>query len=446
MKLRPYQQIGVRWLERTPHALLADDMGLGKTIQSLAASLKTKSYPILVVCPKSLVSHWGETFQSFYSSPVTDYIQVLTSQSQQRINPHAVLVICHYDILTYHEFQLSTFRFKTIILDEAHYIKNRTAKRTKSAFALAHIPKKILLTGTPMTNFPADLWALLAFMQVLPPEYRSYYAFTSRYAGGHYEYYGSRKVWTAKEATNTLELQAMMKPFILRRLKSEVLTELPSRSRETLHWNIVSSRYKKAQADFISWYIEESGKDLSDNPARYMVELNKLRQIAEEEKAETAIDFLSSYEQEDHPIVVFANHTDTLDTLKQAYPHAEVIEGGQTMLGRERAVTAWKHGDTPFLFANIAAGGQGLNLQHADTVLFLGYPWTPSAFSQAEDRIYRIGQSLPVTTYLSSAFPIDRYMGEMLTSKQEMFQSIFSASKMPFPQIAKNFVEMAKTC
>ena len=446
MKLRSYQQIGVHWLERTPSALLADDMGLGKTVQSLASLLKNKSYPILVVCPKSLVSHWQDTFQSFFGSPVDRYTQILFSQSQQRINPHAVFVICHYDILPYHEFQLSSFRFKSIILDEAHYIKNRKAKRTKSVFALSHIPRKILLTGTPMTNFPADLWSLLAFLQVLPPEYRSYYAFTARYAGGHYEYYGKRKVWVAKGATNTLELQDRLKHFTLRRLKSEVLTELPKRTRETLHWHIESSRYKKAQADFIAWYLEQSGKDLTDNPARYMVELNKLRQIAEEEKADIAIDFLASYENASHPIVVFANHTDTLDTLKQAYPHAEVIEGGQTMLGRDRAVSAWKQGNTPFLFANIAAGGQGLNLQHADTVLFLGYPWTPSAFSQAEDRIYRIGQNLPVTTYLSSAFPIDRYMGEMLTSKQEMFQSIFSTSKMPFPQIAKNFVEMAKTC
>lgn len=447
-RLRHYQEEGIDFLLAHPQALLADDMGLGKTVQALGAAFGSRRVPVLVVCPASVKQEWPAMW--YQMNPHLDpaemerFVHVIHGRSSRPLPRGKALVVVNYDVVASHQDALASYGFQTIILDEGHYIKNRRAKRTQAVLSLkSTIPHRYILSGTPMTNRPEELWTLLTFLGKANPV--SYREFTARYADGHLEDYGYGPTWIAKGATHLHELHQRLRPFTLRRLKSDVLDELPDRTRQSLRWTIRSKRYNEAQQDFLTWYWKETHKDLTDNPAQFMVELNKLRELAEVEKVSMAVDFLRQYEEADHPILVFCNYRETMAVLRSKFPEAGVIDGSTGGTKRLNTIRGFQQGKFPLLFLNLQSGSEGLNLQRADSVLFLGYPWTPAQFHQAEDRIYRMGQQNAVTTFMPVAFPIDVMMVDMLSEKEDTFNALFAHGQPMFPRIAKNFAHFLKT-
>ncbi|MEM9986343.1 MAG: DEAD/DEAH box helicase, partial [Bacteroidota bacterium] len=409
--LRPYQEDGYHWMARLAHwgvgACLADDMGLGKTVQALAMLLSRGNHgPSLVVAPASVVRNWRKEAEKF--APELNPILLGESQRTETIaelRPYDLL-LTSYNLMQMEIDHLSTVNFSMVVLDEAQAIKNTQAKRSKAAKTL-QAQFKLLTTGTPIENHLGELWNLFDFLN--PGLLGSLEHFNARYA---------TPIERDQDAERKSQLRKLLRPFILRRRKSEVLEELPEKTEITLSVELSESErafYEALRRNALSSLAKAEGNNPGEQRMKILAEITRLRQAAchpdlvapemalGSSKLKLFGEVLTELRENGHKALVFSQFVKYLKLI-EAYVQAQgvsyqYLDGQTPMKQREKRVEAFQRGQGDVFLISLKAGGVGLNLTAADYVIHLDPWWNPAVEDQASDRAHRIGQQRPVTVY-----------------------------------------------
>jgi SNF2 family DNA or RNA helicase len=390
MQLFPYQVEGAKFLASVKRGLLADEMGLGKSAQAIAAcdELGARDRCVLVVCPASLRENWKREFKRFSVKGITPIVVSYNSANAICTEPPPG---DQWDVL---------------ILDEAHYLKNHKAKRTKAIFGekcdgegglvsrAAHV---FCLTGTPTPNNPSELWSMLR--AVMPAAIErpmkndklkpmAYWPFVEKFCVTQDTGFGIKII----RGKNLSELKQRIAPFVLRRKKDEVLKDLPPIRFDTLALEGKFPREAAGELRMIAEALEKEGVAGLKAIGPHVAQLRRLTGMA---KVPAAMEWISDFlEGGESKLVVFVHHRDVMAELYTAFgPISAVVDGMTTPAMRQEEVDRFQNNPRCRLFlGQIQAAGTGLTLTAASDVLFVESSWTPSDNQQAAMRVHRIGQ------------------------------------------------------
>jgi len=424
-ELMPFQKAGLEFAEATGgNCLIADSMGLGKTIQALAyLALHPEMRPAVIVCPASLKLNWQREAEAWLETG--DQIEVVNGGKPKPLSGN--IVIINYDVLKKWLPTLKEYDPEILILDESHSVKNKKAARSKAAKELAEtIPHKILLTGTPVLNRPAELWNQLQIIDPFSYPDKLFFQWHKRYTNATKNRFG----WDFSGASNLEELAASLKTVMIRRTKDQVLTELPAKRRSTVLIPIDNRKeYDRANNEFRSWLAEQKGEKAAERASKIeqLTKIEYLRQIAVRGKMKHAIVWIENFLESGEKLVVFATHKETIDTFMNEFSDCAVkIDGSVSSENRQEAVDKFQNDPNVRLFiGNIQAAGVGITLTAASNVVFLELSWTPALLEQAEDRCHRIGQQNAVNIYyLLAENTIDVSIAVMLEHKRDVIDQI----------------------
>ena len=391
-----HQKEAIENLAGSKRYILADDMGLGKTTSTIIASLETGAKKILIVCPATLKVNWLREIQNY-----TDR-SVFIAEGKLYSTEHD-FVIVNYDILkNFHDVKdkeslIVQSNFDLIILDEAHYVQNAQAQRTK---LVNNICKKVdklwLLTGTPMTSRPMNYFNLLQLIE--SPVAQNWMAFAIRYCQGYQFKAGNRKVWNVTGASNLEELRDRTSRQVLRRLKTEVL-DLPDKIITPVYLRLRSKLYEGLMGDYYDWY--DNKKEESGSLTVQFSKLMKVRQVIAEEKINETIELAENIINQDKKVIIFTNFTDSLNKIHEHFGKQSVyLDGSCSKTQRQYAVDQFQENDKIKVFVgNLKAAGVGITLTAAEAVIINDLSFVPGDLSQAEDRAYRYGQKNSVSVY-----------------------------------------------
>lgn len=427
-ELRDYQRSGFRWLMQQTGcglgACLADDMGLGKTLQILTLLLaRAKEGPSLVLAPASVCGNWVREAARFTPTLRTHLLsQAQREETLRLLGPRDVLV-CSYGLLVSESDRLCSIQWNVAVLDEAQAIKNSQSQRAEATRRL-QARHRIAATGTPLENNLLELWSL---MQFLNPEYLGAHgSFMSRF----------------KNAPGLLH--KLVAPFILRRLKNDVLDELPDKTEQVIHVDL--SPEERALYESIR---RQALQQMNDSTGRFQVlaMLTRLRrlcchpQLVEPEcgitspaKMEMLRELTAELKASGHRALIFSQFTDVLAHVQQLCREEQhsflYLDGSTPATSRMQLVDTFQQGETDFFLISLKAGGVGLNLTAADYVILLDPWWNPAVEDQAADRTYRIGQQKAVTVCrLVCADTIEEKVLALHARKREMFDSIINETE-----------------
>ena len=439
--LRPYQRAGLGWLNAiATHGLcgiLADDMGLGKTLQTLAHILwlrqsRRLTGPVLVVAPTSLLLNWAREAKRF-----TPRLNVRVWHGLDRhddpldANGSAVhVVITSYGLALRDRDLLAAQGFGLLVLDEAQQIRNAQAKTTRAIKSLP-IERRLCLSGTPLENHLGELWSQFDFL--MPDLLGDAQRFTRHYRTP-IERHGNRD--------QQRRLAAAVSPFLLRRRKEDVASDLPPKSEmvrevrlgETqakLYESIRVSMQKRVRMALQAKGLAQSRVTVLDALLKLrqccchpeLVKLGSARRVKESAKTTLALDMIDELIEEGRRILIFSSFTSMLTILERelaARNHSWVKLTGQTRK-RDEAIDAFQRGEVPLFLISLKAGGVGLNLTAADTVIHYDPWWNPAAEAQASARAHRIGQNKPVFVYrLVTADTVEQRIVKMQQRKQDL--------------------------
>jgi SWI/SNF-related matrix-associated actin-dependent regulator 1 of chromatin subfamily A len=400
--------------------LLADEPGLGKTIQVLAW---LKLYPrrkSIIVVPASLKWNWGDEIDKW--TPEKKYI-ILSGLTPQRISFKYDIVILNYDILHAWVKALKRWGPSVIIADEAHYLKNSKAKRTKAFIKVRAICKYfIALTGTPIVNAPVEFFRVINMVQ--PGRFPSFWYFVQRYCGAKHNGFG----WDFRGSSNEEELYDILtkEGIMLRRLKKDVKKDLPSVSRAVIYL----SGDKTQDIDI-------------DTNTIGLAEVESAKQSCIDLKMPYAKEWISDFLESGEKLVVFVHHRKTTKYLKKYFPFAKVIDGSVTGSKRQEIVRTFQNDPScKLLIGNIKAAGVGLTLTAASNCLFLELPWTPAELKQATDRLCRIGQTVPVTVwFLLVKDSIETKIMKMLDGKNKILSKVLDGTVLSKADLLESMKE-----
>lgn len=407
--LRDYQLEGFQWLSRLAHwgvgACLADDMGLGKTVQTLALLLeRAPNGPALVVAPTSVAINWqAETAKLAPTLKIRNY---QSERSLSDLSPFD-LVVVSYGLFQLEAESFAAMHWHTVVLDEAQAIKNGQTRRSQAAMNL-NADFKMIATGTPMENHLGELWNLFRFIN--PALLGSQERFKKRFAQPIED--GQSDAKHAK-----LALKKLIAPFMLRRTKTQVLTELPART-EITHKVPLSSEEMHLYEALRQQAVEklDSMKPQEGNkPLQVLTEITKLRRFCcnprlvmpESQMAGSKLIAFAEIAEElldnNHKALVFSQFVDHLaivrDWLDSKQISYQYLDGSTSIKQRQKAVNDFQAGIGDIFLISLKAGGSGLNLTAADYVIHLDPWWNPAVEDQASDRAHRMGQQRPVTIY-----------------------------------------------
>lgn len=432
--LRDYQISGVKWLNVLAKykfgGILADDMGLGKTLQiiSLIDSLE-RDKPIMIVSPTSLIFNWAMEFKKF--APHIPYVVMYDNFRDDMYVCDACMnnkvIIISYESLRIDIEKYKNQDFKMVVIDEAQFIKNPEALKTLAVKSIKS-DIKIALTGTPIENSLTDLWSIFDF--VLPGYLGKKNKFTSKYEG------------YAQNSDVLQSLNKRIQPFILRRLKTDVL-DLEEKI-ETISYSVMS----KEEKDLYYSYLYEAKKDLQkDNYkiAKVLSVLTRLRELACEprmfldnvgdiknSKMDLLMELIEEKISDDHKILVFSQFTSLFPFMEERLQKMGVsylkLTGQTKSLDRAMLVEKFnKDSSIKVFLISLKAGGTGLNLTSADTVIHYDPWWNNAVMNQATDRAYRIGQERVVHEIkIVCKDTIEERILELQNKKKDLFNSVIS--------------------
>ena len=453
--LRGYQIYGYKWL-RTLSAcgfggILADEMGLGKTLQIISALLAEKREgsigTSLIICPASLVYNWAEEFHRFV--PELTVCPVEGGQTERhdiidRCGKWDVL-ISSYDHLKRDVQAYEGKLFLYEVLDEAQFIKNQTTASAK-AVKVIRARHRFALTGTPIENRLSELWSIFDFL--MP-------GFLYRYETFRNEM--ERPIAKDGDEEASLRLRRMVSPFILRRLKTEVLKDLPEKVEEAhiVRFGEEQQKLYDAQvARMRSMLEEESEESFRKSKIQILAELTRIRQICCDPallfenyvggsaKMDACMDLIRSAMEGEHRILLFSQFTSMLDLLKERLHHEQIpyyeITGATPKKERMRLVSEFNAGDVPLFLISLRAGGTGLNLTGADIVIHYDPWWNAAAQNQATDRAHRIGQQKPVTVFkLIVKDSIEEKIQQLQEKKLNLADEIIGGEQVAFSSLTR---------
>jgi superfamily II DNA or RNA helicase len=440
-ELRPYQLDGFRWLSRLAAlglgACLADDMGLGKTVQIIALLLtRVDEGPALVVAPTSVCHNWVLELERFAPSLVPveyggkDRKKLLASLAEGR----GKVLITSYALLQQDEAELCALSFGTAVLDEAQFIKNAESLRARAAFRLT-AKQRIAATGTPVENHYGDLWSIFHFLS--PGLLGDWKSFKRRFVLP-----SERDGNEAPEAA----LRRLVLPYVLRRLKRDVLPELPPLTEVQHDVHLSDSdtlRYGLLRKQIHEKLFTAAGK--RDNKLEVLAELTRLRRFcchpklvfptadSESAKLESFLDLVTELRENQHRALVFSQYVDFLSLVREALDEQQItyeyLDGGTPKAERKARVEAFQNGNASLFLISLKAGGFGLNLTAADYVIHLDPWWNPAVEAQATDRAHRIGQERRVTVYrLITKGTIEEKLVALHREKQRLARSLLDGS------------------
>jgi SWI/SNF-related matrix-associated actin-dependent regulator 1 of chromatin subfamily A len=392
-----HQKEAIQKLVENKKYILADDMGLGKTTSTIIAALESGAKKILIICPATLKINWKREIENY--SDRTIYI----AEGKHFSTEHDFVII-NYDILkNFHDSkkkddsQILASNFDLVVIDEAHYIKNAQAQRTK---LINDIVKKVdrlwLLTGTPMTSRPIDYYNLLSLVD--SPVAKNWMAYVIRYCSGYQFKVGPRKVWNVMGSSNLEELRERTSNTITRRLKEDVL-DLPDKIITPVYLRLKSKDYEELMGEYYNWY--EKNPDESKSLTVQFTKLTKVRQVVANEKISQTIELAENILEQGKKVIIFCNFTDSLNQIVQHFGKSAVkVDGSMTKQDRQYSVDQFQENEKIKVFVgNIKAAGVGLTLTAAEAVIMNDLSFLPSDHAQAEDRAYRFGQKNNVLVY-----------------------------------------------
>ncbi len=409
----PYQRAGIAYAIKRSSTLIGDEMGLGKTIQAIGVINATAPKTVLVVCPASLKINWKNEMTKWL---VADRdIQIVNGGGEQ-IPANPDVIIINYDVLSKHKDAINARTWDLVIMDEAHYIKNNTAARTKVAVGIK-ANRKVVLTGTPITNRPIELQPIAGYLD--PATFGNYFKFGVRYAGAHQINIGRKTVWDFNGSSNLDELQRVLRQsFMIRRKKDEVLKELPEKVRQiiVLPNSDYSDQIKKEFETLADAVDETSSED---------IEFEQMSGVRHETALAKVNDVVTHVAAIDHQVVVMAHHKDVVDGIKAGLEAAGksvvTLTGDCNQAHRQNSVETFQAGNADVFIGTIGAAGVGITLTSASHVVFAELDWVPGNMSQAEDRCHRIGQDSSVLVqHLVVDGSIDARLAQVLVGKQRV--------------------------
>lgn len=476
--LRPFQKAAVEFGLMANRILLGDDMGLGKTIEALAILQARQAFPALVVCPKTLKINWQREAEKWL--PGRKIMRMNGGIDAQTLYKEAPdIFIVHYEALVRKDNaeELARCPWEAVIFDEAHRLKNEKAQRSQAAYRIAYsltegdntdyryvdearaIPNRMLLTGTPVLNRPIELLNLLKILgrvKDVAPKGSTW--FKNRYCGGWdgHGYNGSSHL---DELHDLLRATCM-----IRRVKSEVLTELPELQRIIIPVDITNRKeYDKATEDILTWVAKETerklradekflaeikhltleqqqeeiinrGLDAADRAARAerLVAIGKLKQIAARGKRKAIEEWVEDFMDSDEKLVIYAFFIETQQDLIQTFEAkgfdiAKIL--GSENDDRIRSGNVDKFQNEPdcrLLIGSMKAGGEGVTLTAASNMAIVEFGWTPAEHDQAEARIHRMGQMASSASiwYFVATGTIDEWIAELLDEKRKVVNAV----------------------
>jgi superfamily II DNA or RNA helicase len=441
-ELRDYQAEGYRWLARLAHwgagACLADDMGLGKTVQALALILsRAPQGPTLVLAPMSVCGNWMDEARRF-----------APTLRPQRFGPgHRAaalknagpfdLIVCSYGLLQTEAERLAEVQWETVCADEAQAFKNALTKRSQAVMRLAG-GFRMITTGTPVENRLGELWNLFRFIN--PGLLGSLESFNRRFA---------IPIEQDQDSGARQRLRQLLRPFILRRLKSEVLSELPPRTEITLRLELGEGEMALYEA------LRERAMERLDQAAEVGVGQRRMQLLAEimrlrracchprltlpdsdlpSAKLEAFGEIVSELLDNRHKALVFSQFVDHLRLIRAHLDgrgiRYQYLDGSTPEPQRRAAVAAFQAGEGDLFLISLRAGGTGLNLTAADYVIHMDPWWNPAVEDQASDRAHRLGQERPVTVYrLVAKDTIEERILKLHAGKRELADGLLAGSE-----------------
>lgn len=427
-KLKKYQRVGVKRMHRfNGRVLLADDMGLGKTLQALTYMVESDARLTIVVCPAGLKWNWEREAKKHVKRRAT----VLSGRTPpEDFAPDSRLLIINYDILKEWVPVLRKLRADLIILDECHKISDRGTQQSKLTRRLAKGAKHLIcISGTPLTNRPAELFTALNLLH--PNEFPSFFAYAERYCKPELKPWG----WVYKGATNLKELHRNLRRLcMIRRLKSDVLPELAAKTRQVVLLDIERrSEYDKAFKDIVTWLARNVSLTAAKKAkkAEKLVRIGHLKRLVAELKLKGVIDWIESFLADtDRKLIVFATHKAVIGPLAKKFGRASVVIDG-TVTGKARQAAVDTFNNNPqkrLLFANQRAAGVGWSCTSCSDVACIEFGWTPGEHTQAEDRCHGIGrgqEGVAVNVYyLVARDTIEEDISAIITRKQAVLDAV----------------------
>ena len=425
-----HQKEAVQKLVENKKFILADDMGLGKTTSTIIAALESGSKKVLIICPATLKINWKREIENYSDKSI--YIA-----ESKNFSTEADFVIINYDIIkNFHDpkkkddSQVLAANFDLVIVDEAHYIKNATAQRTKLINDIVKKTERLwLLTGTPMTSRPIDYFNLLSLID--SPVAKNWMAYAIRYCSGYQFNVGGRKVWNVTGASNLEELRDRTVGLTLRRLKENVL-DLPDKIITPVYLRLKSKSYENVMGEYYDWYDKnpEESKSLTVQFSK----LTKVRQIIADEKIAQTIELAENILEQDKKVIIFCNFTDSLNKITEHFGKAAVkLDGSMSKPERQNSVDQFQDNPKVKVFVgNIKAAGVGITLTAAEAVIMNDLSFLPSDHAQAEDRAYRYGQKNNVLVY----YPIfentiEGIIYDILNNKKQVIATVMGDNQHP---------------
>lgn len=465
LDLYSFQKKGVSFIEdRGGRALIADEMGLGKTIQALAYLAKHPEIrPVFFIVPATLKENWRrEALKCMPGSKIKvwsgrstlkginkllkqharEYAKVKDGKSKSKWNARKNqlikdknrildetdfskydMFIINYDILFDRTDDLSSINPEIMIIDECHAIKNSSSLRTQAVMSLGKRTKKIIaLSGTPIINRPREFFNIIRLIR--KDLFPSDWSYLQRFCNPKYNGFG----WDFNGSSNENELHDILtRTIMIRRLKKDVLKDLPEKIRSVIPISIDDSKYSEDEQRMIEWLEEEvRGAD------NVLSEIEKLKQLAVMYKINSCISWIEDFLESGEKLVVFATHHKTIDIIMDHFKKGAVkLDGRDSPAQKQNAVDLFQEDpDIKLFVGNIKAAGVGITLTAASNTCFLELGWTPGEHDQAEDRVHRIGQKDSVTAwYLISEGTIEEDIANVIDRKRKILDAVLDGEE-----------------
>ncbi len=458
--LRPYQVVGYKWMytlaQNQLGGILADDMGLGKTLQTITyitANLKQEPDAMfLVVSPTSLVFNWQEEFEKFAPHVKTMIVEGAPEERAEQINrvKEYQVVLTSYPLIRRDIEHYTKYEFHTMFIDEGQFIKNPQSQNAKSVKQV-HARHKFALTGTPIENSLSELWSLFDF--IMPNYLYSHTKFVEKF---------ERPIVKDGQKEVLEDLGKHIEPFILRRMKNEVLTELPEKIETKMMAEMTPEQEKVYQA-YLQNIRQELSAEISKNGVeksrmQILAALTRLRQIcchpatfienydADSGKLKLLIQTVTEILENGHRILIFSQFTSMLEIIAEEIKKQGIeyfyLSGNTKINERKDYVTRFNEGEGSIFLISLKAGGTGLNLVGADVVIHYDPWWNPAVEEQATDRVYRIGQKKSVQVIrLLTKNTIEEKIDKLQKRKKQLSDSVIKSKEVFINQLSREELE-----